>query len=138
MLATPPLPRGSGRDDENDGVIIIDEEARGGIPQIGRRGDVGDEGGSGGDVGSSGSDSGGGGSGGLGALRAALSDNGDGGGGCGRQLALLLAFTVLHNFKPSEPFLVQMYRLHGTAVFPNSMFSQLLLQLNSLISSIFE
>ena len=26
---------------------------------------------------------------------------------CGRQLRLLVAFVILHNFKPSEPFLVE-------------------------------
>ena len=54
-----------------------------------------------------------GGGGGIGGLMTALRDRGDG--GCGNQLAALLAFTALHNFKPSEPFLVEMYGHHGKA-----------------------
>ena len=33
----------------------------------------------------------------------------------GRQLALLLLFTALHNFKPSEPFLVEFWRSRGVS-----------------------
>ena len=51
------------------------------------------------------------GDGGFFALMTALHDSGDG--GCGRQLALLIAFALLHNFKPSEPFLVELYDAHG-------------------------
>ena len=56
---------------------------------------------------------GGSGGGGLSAAITALRDRGPGGGG--PQLAALLCFVVLHNFKPSEPFLVEMYEAHGVS-----------------------
>jgi len=46
--------------------------------------------------------------GGLGSVAAALRDR-----RAGRQLALLFLFTALHNFKPSEPFLVEHYASRG-------------------------